>query len=99
MDRGSVARLGPQRTRSEPRVSTAYRTISPVAGVLRGTRVATTVHPCVATVAAPPKASLKTRSRRRHMNRFRTLTLALLGTLAIAPSAFAQDGTDTSGKR
>ena len=32
------------------------------------------------------------------MNRFRTLTLALLGTLAIAPSAFAQDGTDTSGK-
>ena len=33
------------------------------------------------------------------MNRFRTLTLALLGTLAIAPSAFAQDGTDTSGKR
>ena len=32
------------------------------------------------------------------MNRFRTLTLALLGTLAVAP-AFAQAGTDTSGKR
>ena len=33
------------------------------------------------------------------MNRTPTLALALLGTLAIAPSAFAQDGTDTSGKR
>lgn len=33
------------------------------------------------------------------MNRYRTLTLALLGALSIAPAAFAQDGTDTSGKR
>ncbi|TWI10272.1 OmpW/AlkL family protein [Aerolutibacter ruishenii] len=33
------------------------------------------------------------------MNRNRTLTLALLGAVAIAPTAFAQDGIDTRSKR